>query len=119
MLNDCITIHNEQERRERFAALHPCCPCLDSTLDKNENVERYDPPIVKSYTELQPGDICRCEYGEYDNWTDVVFRRIGCEEHGWTQTINASLWDINREIVMWSDAPIDKSLALVVGRWKE
>lgn len=118
MLNDCITVHNEQQRRRQYAALFPRCPGLDAALDKVEAVERYDPPIVKSYAELTPGDICRSEYGDDDNWIDTVFVCFGYTDNRWTEIVKESVYS-GREMTMWSQTPFDKGLALVVGRRKE
>ena len=118
MLNDCITVHNEQERRRQYAALYPRCPGLDAALDKNEKVGRYDPPLVKRFSEMKPGDICRSEYGDDDNWTDTVFLRFGYTDDRWTEIIYKSLYS-DREIPMWSQTSFEDGLAYVVGRVEE
>lgn len=47
---------------------------------------RYDTPIVKSADEMKPGDIFRCEYGEYGNWCEFVFESCNKYPCGFTQT---------------------------------
>lgn len=118
VLNDCITVHNEQERRRQYAALYPRCPDLDAALDKNAKVERYNPPIVKSFAELAPGDICRSEFGNDDNWTDFIFVRFGYTDDKWTEKVN-KYFGYDKEIKTWTQTPYDRGLAYVVGRVKQ
>lgn len=37
------------------------------------NVIRYEQPIIKKACEMETGDIFRTEYGDFDNWVEVVF----------------------------------------------
>lgn len=40
--------------------------------------------ITKTATEIQPGDVFRTQYGDYDNWVRFVF--VACRPHGLRST---------------------------------
>ena len=53
------------------------------------NVEFFEQPIRKHYTELEPGvDVLDIEYGTYDNYVKVVFESCGyeSEDSRWWRT---------------------------------
>lgn len=42
----------------------------------NDNIIMYNEPVLKTYTTVQPGDIIETEYGDYDNWVQVIVDKV-------------------------------------------
>lgn len=71
--------------------------------------------ITKTAKEIQPGDIFRSEYGDFDNWCNFVF--VSCEPDGknWTK-INVRNINNNTIFSIYDLEPIDKVKFDVIGR---
>lgn len=54
----------------------------------------------KTYTEIQPGDIFRTEYGDYGNYVSIVFHHNELENR-WLKTVG-HYKDSNSEFVGYS-----------------
>lgn len=69
---------------------------------------------VKTATTIQPGDIFRSEYGDFDNWCEFVF--ISCKPDGkrWTK-INVRKISNNTIFSIYEGRPIDKVKFDVIG----
>lgn len=59
----------------------------------NEGIfwEKYDEPIVKSYLEIEPGDIFECEYGDFGNFVKVIFEYNELTEGDWVNSVGRYL----------------------------
>lgn len=40
------------------------------------NILMYDEPIIKPHTTIEPGDIIETEYGDYDNWVQIIVEKV-------------------------------------------
>jgi hypothetical protein len=62
--------------------------------------------IIKTYNEIQKGDVFRTEYGDYGNYVDIVFESNEITETNWLKTVG-HYYNSNREFVGYS--PIHKN----------
>lgn len=73
------------------------------------------PMVVKTAKTIQPGDIFRSEYGDYDNFCDFEF--VSCQEHS-KRTTEITVRNPNNNNVfnIYDLNPIDKVTFDVIGR---
>ena len=69
----------------------------------------------KTAKTIQPGEIFRCEYGDYNNWCEFVF--VSCEPKGkkWTKI---KVRKVGKDDVfsIYDSTPIDKVTFDVIGK---
>jgi lysine/ornithine N-monooxygenase len=39
-------------------------------------IKLFDKPIVKKFYEIQKDDVVRTEYGDYDNWVNMIVQEV-------------------------------------------
>lgn len=42
----------------------------------------YEEPVIKHYTEVEPGDVCIMEYGDYDNFVTIIIDSLSLVSGG-------------------------------------
>lgn len=77
---------------------------------------RYDKPIVKNASEIQPGDIFRTEYGDYGNWCEFVFESCNAHLFDATETHFHRKGHTTQSETCYSMTDINRVTYTVVGR---
>ena len=73
------------------------------------------PQITKKTAQtIQPGDIFRCEYGDYGNYCNFVF--VSCESKGRNTCITVHYINNNNTFNIYDLSPIDKVTFDVIGK---
>lgn len=73
------------------------------------------PQITKKTAKtIQPGDIFRCEYGDYGNYCNFVF--VGCQPDGNNTCITVHYINNNNIFNIYDILPIDKVTFDVIGK---
>ncbi len=73
--------------------------------------------MQKTAKEIQPGDIFRSEYGDFDNWCEFVF--ISCEpDENFKNCTKINVRNINNNTIfsIYDLEPIDKVKFDVIGK---
>lgn len=78
------------------------------------NIEWFEKPIEKKASEMNAGDIYRCEFGDFGNIVKVIFEK--CEaDRGCTKITYRGIGRAESQ-TMYDLDPIDKATFEVVGK---
>lgn len=70
--------------------------------------------VKKTAQTIQPGDIFRCEYGDYNNYCNFVF--VSCEPDGKSTCITVRYIGSADTFNIYDLSPIDKITFDVIGK---
>lgn len=70
--------------------------------------------MIKTAQTIKPGDIFRCEYGDYNNYCDFVF--VECKPDGKNTCITVRKVNSPRLLHIYDLSPVDKVKFDVIGR---
>lgn len=78
-------------------------------------ITKFDTPIIKSASEMEHGDIFNTEFGDVDNWVDIVYEN--CQEYSLDCTkIKFHIPNGNLSDCCYSYTPISEIKFKVVGK---
>ena len=77
---------------------------------------KFDTPVIKSSSEMEYGDIFLTEFGDFDNWVELVFEECASDNlPDWTK-IKYHVPNGKLSSYCYENHPINKAKFKVVGK---